>query len=41
MQISVDVHTKMGIAEVVELRDQINQLLGVGEGKSKGDTLPA
>jgi hypothetical protein len=41
MQISVDVHAKMGIAAVIELRDQLNQLLGVGEGKSEGGTLPA
>jgi len=41
MKISVDVHAKMGIAAANELRHQLNQLLGVGEGKSEGGTLPA
>jgi hypothetical protein len=41
MKISVDVHAKLGIAAAIELRDQLNQFLGVGEGKSEGGTLTA
>jgi hypothetical protein len=41
MQIAVDVRAKMGIAAAIELRDQLNQILGAGEGKSEGGTLPA
>jgi hypothetical protein len=41
MQVSVDVHAKMGIEAAIELRDQINQILGAGEGKSEEGTLTA
>jgi hypothetical protein len=39
MQIAVDVRAKMGIAAAIELRDQLNQLLGAGEGNKDNQTM--